>query len=353
MINRLIFFGLFFHLAMVANAQIQDQEGEIKLNAGESVTGNITFLPDDPNKITVIQNKDRSVYAIDDIDIILLNDGRKFISGQYPDAVAGNFLLLQSIIESPKISLFLSMESDEPTFYVRKEGVLHKLENNVKHIDNDGKKYKSYDHQYIGILTALMNDNPDLTRKLETIDLNEKDLVSIITQYNKGDISYFMETKNKYTRSPNWLVFAQYSRYATYWVDEAIDSYGVVAGLQYYFSKEKRSSLKFSIEYAQLHYESENDKLYNLSLRYQFDLFRKEKYNIYLMMQMFDISHYTILYPDSQEEKTAISFVPRFSPGTGFEYKPVPKFAIYGEVNHLLQVENVPGNFSLGIKYDL
>jgi hypothetical protein len=343
-------------------AQIQDENGKVVLRTGEIRIGKINYYLEQPLDIIITDsNGVKSDFDPSHIRQIILNNGEKYVSKTIIGKQDSSVLIFQVLIESSKISLFVRDEKDEKQFYVLKDNALYDLVNNEQIIKTNDGTYKSYDKKYIGVMKTLMSDQPDIVKRLDKVRLYEDELVEVITAYDKGELTYFWQSNNKVTREPYWAVFGQYSNYGSYeWGQQCIyPSYGFVAGFQYYFSKKSRHSLRFTVDYSNYNETSFNSminqyisgitKTYSLGCRYEYDFVRANKYSIYLMMHIADITYFS----ETDPKDKGFTFCPRLSPGVGFEVKPFKHVALFAELNNCFEFRYLPASFSAGLKYDL
>lgn len=343
-------------------AQVQNEKGSVVLKNGMVMHGSITYLYDQPLNVIIHDSTGvNSTISPEQLKTINLDNGKRFISKTLIGKQDSSVLIFQTLIESPKISLFVREENDNKQFYVLKDNVIYDLVNNGQIIKTNDGTYKSYDKKYIGILKILMADQPDIIKKLDKIKLYEDEVVEVITEYNKGELTYFWQSNNKIKRGSYWVIFGQYSNYGSYLggVQTINYCYGVVGGLQYYFTRSSRHSLKFALDYSNYNlakynsltgeYSLDNFKAYSFGCRYEYDFLKANKYSIYLMLHIADISYYIETNPQSM----GLIFYPRLNPGLGFELKPIKHIAFYAELNNILQINYIPNSFSAGLKYDL
>lgn len=371
----LLFILLITFSTSILYAQIQNEKGKIVYKSGAIVNCQISYFFDQPSKIFIIDSSSNKS-IIDPIQIkeMVLENGEKYVLKMYKNKLDSLSLIFQTLIESPKISLYMRDERDKNQLYVSKDNIFYKLENNEKIITNKEGTFRGYDYLYIGILKALMSDNHDIIEKLDNVKLTVKDIVEITTQYNNGDITYFWSTDTKIKKSPDWVLFGQYSNYHSYYTEQTTGfSFGVVTGFQYYFSSHSRHSFKFAIDYSNYKFEYDtlvsviwsgtgfkylwntckyNPKTYSLSCRYEYDFIKKNKYDFYLIFHFVDISYFSNLDKHFGPKKN-FGIYPRLNPGFGLEIKPLNRFAIYAEINHLGKIRNILFNYSIGLKYNL
>ncbi|MBL6447620.1 hypothetical protein JMN32_14980 [Fulvivirga sp. 29W222] len=334
-----------------AKAQVQNDKGTITLKNGEQITGMIRYSYDEADKVIIDAEKGKLIYSPGEVENIVLENGRRLVS-KIHDKASRQALILQSIIESTGISLYSEEKSDVLRYYVEKEDQIYLLTNNKVKVVRDNVPYHRDDKKYIGQLTILMSDRPELASKLKDIDLKEADLIRVIQAYNRGNISYFMESDNTLSRQPNWLYFMQYSHYGTFLLDDVVGG-GGTAGFQFYFAKEKRSSLKFGFNHSLYKYnDEEKANVSSMNLYYQLDAVRKEKFTLYFLMHLMDVA-YVKTSGDPRFINDGFTVHPRLSPGMGFELKTGPRWGLYGELNHVFQFDVLPLNYTLGFRYDI
>lgn len=349
---KLVLFLLFFPAALYA--QIQSQKGLITLKSGDNLTGTVTYFYDQPNEIRFSGDQGtRQVFTADQVSEIKLNNGEKFVAKRYKTNADSASLVLKVLIESPKISLYVREENSTEYYYVSKGDVLYRLDNNNVYESQGDKKYLRKDHKYIGTLSSLMYDRIDLVQQLEKTSLRESSLTKIIREYNQGEAIYEWQGGKKAGKEPNWVFFTQYSKYG-FSKNSPIEArgYGNMAGLQYYFSKHSRHSIKASMDYSSFRFGEEKAQTYGLGLRYEMAFKKAEKFSAYMLVHLMDIAYVSYSLPEEGYNENGLKSALRFSPGIGFESKLLPRMAAYAEINNLLILEELPRSFSLGLKYD-
>ncbi len=370
---KLLFTFSLLLLSLVSLSQIQNENGKLILETNDTIVGWITYYDDLSSTVTYKDDNDiENSCTIDCINEIILNNGIRYTTINYPDHKNGK-VFVQKIISSKLINLFASEENGSTYYYVIKDSNTYRLENNYIIVEKDNKSYSRWDYKYLGTLKLLMSDKPELFDKIDKLKLNENDLVNIIIEYNQGDINYFMTTETAQAKSiSNWVTFGQYSNFGTYYSAEATNgySYGIYAGLQLYFTRNHRHSLKFGLGYS--HYELKRTyahqlgiqtfytkknayaEVYRIGITYEYLFFMTQRTNIYGLIHLGDYSYITEYEEESGDEITH-SFLPKptLSPGVGIEYKTLKKLSFYFEFNHLLNISYFPKNFSAGIKYDI
>lgn len=345
---------LFLLLCATAGfAQINNQAGNLTLQDGRELQGTLTYYSDSPNKIIFEQQQgSKEIYTPKQVQQIKLNSGEKFVS--HPFMHQDSLLLFQVLVESQVMSLYVREESGDKIFYVSKGDAMYRLENNEIIESEGGTTHKRKDNKYISTLSTLMPDRMDLVEKLYKIKLTESDLAAIVTGYNKGETSYFWNSGKKLTEESNWIFFAQYSQFGSIFGDRTVArSTGQVMGLQYYIFKGGRYSFKFSADYNRFYLNKENLTFKGLGIRYQHDLKKTDRFNLYFQLHLADIGRLDSEgeWPNPPSEKKTV-FKPRLNPSLGVEGRVLPRTAIYAELNNIIFIENIPQSFSVGLKYD-
>jgi len=349
---KLLLALLFF--PAVVFAQIQSQEGKLILADGKALAGSVTYFYDKPAELYFFaESGAKHVYAPHQLQEIQLNNGEKFVSRNYKTNGDSASLLLKVLLESPKISLFSREENATEYFYVSKDDRLYRLENNEVYAQEGHKQYVRKDNKYIGTLSALMSDRMDLLENVRKAILQQKSLTKLIKEYNQGEETYEWKSGSKANREPNWVFFTQYSRYG-FSKNFPVEArgYGNMAGFQYYFSKHSRHSFKASIDHSSFRFGEEGAQTFGLGLRYEMAFKKAEKFSAYMLVHMMDIAYVSYTHPEEGFNENGFLPALRLSPGLGLEAKPLPRVAVYAEINNLFIIEELPKSISLGLKYD-
>lgn len=348
----LLLFLTFFPAAVFA--QIINKPGELTLANGDVKTGFVSYFYDKPSEVIFSSEYGaKNVFQAKEIQGIKLENGERFVSKFYKTQGDSTFLVLKLIIESPKISLYVREDDATEYFYVSKDDALHRLENNKVYEKRGDKQYVRKDNQYVAILGALMADRVDIVAELDKVSLHEHSLAKVISKYNQGEATYHLLPGGKAEKESNWVLFTQYSQYGVpKEFARSARAFGNMVGLQYYFSQTSRHSLKVSADYINSVFNDESAVVYGLGLRYEWAFKKAESYTVYFQMHVAELGY--VEYSNSRNRLNRNGFTTSLmlSPGIGFEYKPLPRVAVYGEVNNLLQLYNIPKSFSLGLKYD-
>ena len=355
-----------------AFAQIQKEKGTLVLKSGETLSGTLTHYYDNPSEVIFYNQQGvKEVFPSKQISAIQLDNGDRYVAKEYTTGPGSSIfndknykpnsgkttLILQAVLESPGISLYRREDDAAQFFYLFKDNNLYRLENNEITETINSKTYKRKDNKYIGTLTSLMSDRMDIVSKLNKVGLNEKDLIKIVAEYNQDNIIYQRKANTHEPSEANWVLFAQYSQYGTVTGDNTKpNSYGQAIGVQYYFSKHSRHSLKASLNHSLYmmdeKYDQESLRAVGLGLRYELSFRRTERYNAYMMVHLVEFAQVSVAYRNDRPAEENIVLVPLLSPGLGIEVKPFPRTSAYIEVNNLLQIDQLPKSISVGLKYD-
>jgi len=280
----------------------------------------------------------------------------------------GESKLFDCIIEGEKLSLYKTNENDDLQLFVLKGNQIYWLEGGQKEMTNDSKKYIKEIVAYKGILKVLIRDNADLSKKIDNITYSEREISDIIIAYNEGHITNF---KNKevdhLNKIPNWKIYSNYSKYSgtpLFTGNDLFESAGSFfqIGGEYFASEGSRHSLKLGVEYGKfnnknsnlIHYDGDNIYYYetwakylNLNFSYYYDFYRIPKANFYIAIRLIDMGQLW------NSTKNDFILAPRISPGFGYEFHLTNTMDLFGEINHILIIHNLAGNFSVGITYDI
>jgi hypothetical protein len=344
---------------MLAFSQIQQSKGDILLVTGETKHGTISSYSDqpEPNIFLFDSLGVKSYYFMTAVKEINLLSGEKYAAKWLQTEKDSTELLFKVLIESPKLCMYVRAEDGSSYYYVSKDDLIYRLENNEMVETTNATKKIRQDYKYIRILGSLMADRMDLVSKLNEVKLDEDDIRTVISEYNKGIATYYWTKKLNQKKDPNWMVFTQYSHFGSYLGEQTKDkSFGLSAGIQYYFSKKSRNSFKFSVDYANYHFDDfEDGTVISLGTRWQYDFVRTEFYNFYFQIHILDISSIYTKTTDKDLVTTKHYSFPilRFSPAFGMEIKPVNRMILILEVNNLFQINIIGRSYSLGVKYDI
>lgn len=360
-------------ISFTSLSQIQNERGKLILEGQDTIVGLITYYDDISTNVIYTDNSDNSnSCTIDCINEIILDNGVRFTTIDYDDNDDGK-VFVQKIITSDLISLYGSEENGTTYFYINKDTITYRLENNRLIEKNDKNiRYARYDRKYLGSLKMIMSDKPELFDRIDKLKLTEDDIMALVLDYNQGNVEYIMSTAIAKSKSiSNWVAFAQYSHFGTYFQTQpTFDySYGYFIGTQMYFSRSRRHSLKFLFGYSRYNTEktiffghaSQKQEYYysnfiSLGITYEYIFILTNRTHFYAQLQFGEIGYLTEFDKKTNTEtETSRNFypMPRLSPGIGFEYKTKKRLSFNLEINHLLNAAYIPENFSVGIKYDI
>lgn len=354
-------------------SQISDQQGEVRLKNGEVIPGRIfySFNENDIIFITDSSQVDHSRF-LKDVESVRLQNSLRYVSrseanSSVSDPVADSegYKLLKVIVAGPGLSLYESLENPG-RFYVEKDDKVYPLQSQeVVKTSADGKSYSYQDEKYISILRALLRDKPELFDQIARLDLNEKELKEFVILYNAGEVSYITPEKKLIRKEPNFLLFAQASRLGSLHTQNTVaPSLGFGVGSQIYFNKSGRFSVRVSIEYFRYSFQDEDryggitdyrESLYGLSHRVQYDFIKNRFLKVSGGVQVFEFGYGTFEAVGHEGKPTEQQpfFYPRFSPYIGADVKIYRDISLFAEINHLLNLRNIPASFTIGFNFDI
>ncbi|MFD2515859.1 hypothetical protein ACFSRY_18450 [Pontibacter locisalis] len=354
---KLLLLSLFSFIYFNVSAQVQKEQGRIIKKDNQELTGFVSYFFDSPTEIFYwdAQNE-KHVFSPDQISEIRLISGQRFVSKPFKSASGTHDQIFQAILITDKINFYVR-EGNNKEFYVEKDGIIYKLENNVKLIKEKGKELKSYDYQYVSVLSQLLQDRMDLVGNLNQIKLQEKDLLKILTEYANGDINYYYTPNTKELEHNNfWSVYTQVSNHGgmNSNVETEGFSFGYQVGVQYHFGKGTRSSVKLAFNKSTYSFSDLNVEALSLVAKYQYEFLKKSTYTSYLVAQVLEFTKTDINYKaDWKEDHESGGISIGIRPGIGIEARPSDKVSFFLEINDLLYMGSIPKNFSVGLNYRL
>jgi len=261
-------------------------------------------------------------------------------------------MLVECIVEGAKLSLYKTNYNDDLQLFVLKDNQLYWLESGNKEFEIKSKIYIKEVFTYKGLLKVLMNDNPDLVSKVDKLTCTEKEVADLVIAYNEGNISY---SKNKKAarkeRTPDWKIYSTYSNYSGNLLLYDYPNFGNFGqiGTEYFLSEGSRHFFKLGLEYGKFFEKDNNDftESFNLAINYNVDFYRSPNCNFYMDINLAHIGKY---WDDTTSEFLVL---PDLSPGIGFEYHISKQLDVFGEINNLLIIKNLPHDFLVGISFDL
>lgn len=328
------------------------------LNSGTEITGKIYYSYHEPYQVFIRNNGKEEKYYYEYVKEVKLESGKLF---QIKTPGGGIAMLVQALIISPKVNLYEREISNKVRFYIEKDEEIYELIDSKAVSEFDSKK------EYLGILNSLLSNNSEAKERIPNIKLNQENLIELLLLYTNGEVSYIYKKHAHQVRESNYLFFGHFSNYGTYLSKSILESSnGAVVGLQYYISKDQRSSFKIGLEHANINFvehtpnnmfskiEFPHDptQLIGLKTFYQIDFIQRRRSSYYINFHLFDLTYFYGLSDNdsNSSDYDKLFFYPRFSPGIGLDLKPVSRISVYGEMNNLLHFKLT--NFTLGLRYD-
>ncbi|MAE07505.1 MAG: hypothetical protein CL661_01950 [Bacteroidetes bacterium] len=167
-------------MSFIAFSQIQNENGKLILETNDTIVGSITYYDDFSSTVTYIDSRDSlNSCTIECINEIVLDNGIRYTTINYEDKKDGR-VFVQRIISSDLISLYASEENGSIYYYVVKDSIIYRLENNKVIEERDDKKYLRYDNKYLGSLKMIMSDKPELFDQIDELRLTESEIIDVI-----------------------------------------------------------------------------------------------------------------------------------------------------------------------------
>lgn len=264
------------------------------------------------------------------------------------------FVLFDVIVEGEKMSLLRTTIDEKIGFYIYQDGVVYLLEGGRKTIVKGSKTYHTDNLRYKGVLKVLLKTNPQIVKKVDNIDYSENDLANIVITFNNGKI-LFLKSKDAIVsyRKPHFLLYFKYLRVNNIdrYTNRNLTPSFIQGGVQYYFYKESRHSLKLGLEYGNYTQSiDEGGNKYNMidfNIGYYLDFYRRPHSTAYFNVRIIDL-----VFVSKNEGNKSSYFLPRISPGLGYKYE-FNNVNLFVELNNIIQVKKIPRNFSFGIAFHL
>ena len=340
-------FGLVI-LSTTLFSQEYVKDARVNFKDKSIVEGDFYYYPYNPTHVMVEDGKGkRKYFEVSEIDFI---EGKNSLVRNIP--YKGTDKLFECVVEGKKISLYKTFENEELKLYVLKDNQLLWLESGKKEVEHNWVRYSKDIYTYRGILKYLMNDKAELSKKVDRITCTEKEVAELVLAYNEGNITYFnnIDTK-KIGSTPDWKIYSSYSNYAIAPAFFALPQEGTFGqfGAEYFFSEGSRHSFRFGFEYGNFLYKYQGGyiKSLNFNLNYNVDYYRSPNCNLYMNVRFAQVGK---TWAKSESEWLA---VPQLYPGLGAEYRLIDKLEVFGEINNILIIKNLPHNIKIGITYDI
>jgi hypothetical protein len=368
--KKLIAFTLLMP-ALAAFGQIQNEKGRIILDTKDTITGVLSMYNDlDLRVFYLDENNVKQSCALDCVDEIILDNGKAFVSIPDPDNTTGE-IFVYKIITGDKISLYGRNVMGEKLLYLVKEEKSYTLKNETKEFTRGNDRFMVKDNAYVSTLKMLMIDRPDLYNEIDQTGFSVNGIEHTLSLYNTAQTDNRKTVPLKAEKKrfiPGWQVYAQYDNYGSDIHANTVEkySYGFSAGIQMAFTRNGRHNLKLNVGYSSFDMKTRKqgptlyysyyytEQFTGAWLSYAFTFFMTQKTEIYLQAKLLQFgSLKTTNKSDLSDVKTEMYGSPLFSPGVGINFKPIKRVSVFGELNSLLNINAMPLNFSVGVKFDL
>lgn len=347
-ILSIILIILFTFSSVIAQQSLMD--ATVYLTDNQVLKGDVYLYDNERDKV-LIEGDNGDILNIFNNKISYIENQGNLIRSYSFDS---KYVLFDVIVEGDKLSLLRSTIDEKIVYYVYKDGVVYLLEGGRKTIVKDSKTYHTDNLRYKGVLKVLLKSDPQIVNKINNIDYEESDLANIVITYNTGRI-HFVKSKDAVisNRKPHFLIYLKYlhvnniDRYTT----KNLTPSFIQGGVQYYFYKESRHSLKLGLEsgnYSQS--DNEGGNKYNMidfNISYYMDFYRMPHSAFYFNVRIVDL-----VFVKENDNNRSSYFLPRISPGFGYKYD-FNNINLFVELNNFIQIKKVPRNFSFGIAFHL
>lgn len=188
--TRFVFLIIFIQLSLSLFSQDRWQQGFVLLNNLDSLLYEIDVLRLEDNATYCVcrdRNKEEIIFPANKIHGILLSSGRKFESKAFKMDSDSITLLVEFVVEG-LINVYDFMENGERIYLLDGDGkpiIVARFETKKAEIsDASAKDVEVRSYRYIGMLKAFTADAPELHPRINTMSLNEKNLISISRDYH-------------------------------------------------------------------------------------------------------------------------------------------------------------------------
>ena len=116
-------------------------------------------------------------------------NGFSFIGGEHYlsifDSILNKNIFIRELAVGP-LSLYSFSDSDPEIFFLWKNtsDQQYRLIKNEKIVERNGESYLREDTRYIGILNLLMQDCPEMAKKISTSNYNSNEIIKLVDSYN-------------------------------------------------------------------------------------------------------------------------------------------------------------------------
>jgi hypothetical protein len=212
-------------------AQKNYKPGWVVTNKNDTLHGSINLKSNRHNSrmIEFKISKDQSpqTYTPDDIKAFKIDNSKYYVSREIVLNNIRKKVFLEFLVQGI-VDLYFLRENQMDYFFIRKDSTITLLLNTEKTlVTKYGDTYSGNSNQYIGILTYLFKDSPELKDKIANTGYKNNSLIKLTKDYHNSVckdyacIDYTKKTKNSVAIEPNlgiinsWMGFKK-SSYHTY-----------------------------------------------------------------------------------------------------------------------------------------
>jgi len=185
---RKLLLSFIFSTFVLASFSQKYLPGYILTNDGDTIHGELLNQNDANACIQcILKNSSDQIktFLPKEINEYRYQDGKYYVSREIEiDSVLTpvflNFLLKGTI----ELYVYYTPVTRTEIFYVLKDNILAKLENNISFIYRDGVSYRKYDKKYIGALQFLYSDAPEVIKDVEKLSFSSASIIKISEEYH-------------------------------------------------------------------------------------------------------------------------------------------------------------------------
>lgn len=178
---------IFFSILQI-KAQSDFRDGYFVKNDNDTIFGLIDYRGNKANAKKCVFKKDidseKRVFSPDEIKSFRFFDSKYFVSKTITVDDKTEQLFLEYLINGIVDMYYYRDDKGEHYLVDDGQGNLYELKNEEKEIIINNTTYLKDSKEYIGILKAIFNESPSISKKVENIDLSHKSLINITHEYH-------------------------------------------------------------------------------------------------------------------------------------------------------------------------
>lgn len=206
--------GILFLLLINNNdfGQVNYKSGYIITNNNDTIYGLINLRSNYRNNracdFKKTENDSPEQLLPTDIKAYKIDDRKFYVSKTISLKDTSNVVFLEFLLNGI-VNLFYYKDVVDEYFFIEKDNKLYELSNNKKIITNSYTHYLKYSNQYIGALSYLFQDSPEISGDIKKTRFSYKSLLDITKEYHNNVcneyecIDYTKSTKRNIYIEPN------------------------------------------------------------------------------------------------------------------------------------------------------